>query len=177
MDIHDYNYLLNQMQIKYGEKYAPYIKEFLLNVILVLNGARTAYRIFIPSALANDLMDTILNMYPDITINRYDEPLLFLTKNKYYVDEHYIDSLGMGKVLGYCYNGNDWANLSIDRLAVSPTASDKYNDITLFVTMVPKYAYNGKVVDCILNQIKLYNSILNAYGFEVTLSISLFPKK
>ena len=170
------------MTLKYGDKYTPYVKEFLLNVILVLNYARPAYRLNIPPLMRNDLIAMILSLYPDITVySQYDEyePLLFMTSSKHYIDNALIeyDHQGLATVLGYCYNGDDWNNLRIDRLSITPTASDHNSDITLFTTMIPKYAYQGKVVDCVLDQIALFNSILQDYGFKVTLSIELRPKK
>lgn len=154
-----------------------FIDEFLLNVILVLNHARPAYRIFMPKDLSNDLIATVLSYYPELSVIRYDEPLLFLTINKDFVEENYTTTIGISKVLGYCYNEFDWMNTSIDRLAITPTATDDNHSVELYHTMIPKYAYQGKILNCVLDQIKLFDRILQPYGFKVTLSIEVIAGK
>jgi hypothetical protein len=101
-----------------------------------------------------------------------------LTVNKDFISTYHNSTTDVGKILGYCYTEFDWMNTGIDRLSITPTATDiNNNNIKLYHTMIPKYAYQGKVLDCVLDQIKLFDSILEPYGFKVTLSIKVIPGK
>src|SRR5688500_1748027 len=103
MDPEEYDEIFEMVASKYGQN--TFIDEFLLNVILVLSHARQAYRIFMPKKISNDLIKIVLKKYPQLSIIMYDEPLLFLSINQSMIDLNYTDSIGIGKVLGYCYNG------------------------------------------------------------------------
>lgn len=176
MNVDDYYNILDDAETKYGNWYE--INKFLLNTILVLSGARPSYRIDISEDLRSYLIDAVLSYYDELSIIKYTEPLLFLTVNKEFIKIYETDTIGVGKVLGYCYNEFDWMNTGIDRLSITPTATDDYGKtVELYHTMIPKYAYAGKVLDCVLDQIKLFDEVLEPYGFNVTLSIKVRPGK
>ena len=106
---------------KYGDSYSDNIDSSLLNVILVLTGARTACiidSIRFNALLLNELLEILLNYY-DLSIIRLTavEFLLFLTVNKDFVSKEY--KLNMANVLGYCYTGSDFANINMTELLLN----------------------------------------------------------
>ena len=64
----------------------------------------------------------------------------------------------------------------IDRLAIKPTAIKDDYKVILFTTMIPKYAYKDAIVDCVVNQIELFEMILQPLGYHVQLEISEHPR-
>lgn len=144
----------------------------LLNVILVLTGARTAC--VIDSIRHNDpllkvLLEILLEYY-DLSITRLTrvEYLLYLTINKDFVEREY--KRNPANVLGYCYNKNDFANVYIDRIAVEFIAKSKISgyEINLFTTVIPSYAYVEKdIQQCIVDRVNMFDSVLNNLDYSV----------
>lgn len=175
----DFYVLFFDLTQEYGEIYESYITTALLNVLLVLTGARTAciidsIRTNIP--LLNKLL-TLLKEYYNISTIELSvvEYLLFLTVNKNSVIKQW--NLNKADLLGYCYNKNDFANVDIDRVtvkyvAISTISGSKY---PLFITVIPTYAYYEKSIQkCIVDKASLFNNILNNVDYNVTVSIENF---
>ena len=157
---------------EYGDIYRNDIISSLLNVILVLSGARMACiidDIRVNEALLKRLLEILLDYYP-LSVNRLTsvEYLLFLTINKDQVEKEY--NMIRANVLGYCYNKPDFANIFIDRIAVEFWATSRISGfkVDLFITVIPAYAYDDSVKQCISDRIELFNLVLNNLDYTVT---------
>lgn len=173
VDIYDDFYEISTELIeKYGYIYRHDIITSLLNVVLVLTGARKACiidNIRDNALLLNELLEILLNYY-NLSIMQLTavEFLVFLTINKNYVEQEY--KINRANVLEYCYNKNDFANINIDRIAVEYIAKSIHNNATytLFTTVIPTYAYKELVIQqCIQDKIHLFNAILNNLDYIV----------
>lgn len=161
----------------HGEHYSDNIYSSLLNVILVLTGARTACvidSIRNNPSLLDELLERLLDYY-EISVTRLTsvEYLLYLTVNKDYVEKEYKHN--PTDVLGYCYNKNDFANINIDRVTVEFIAKSKLSDyeVGLFITVIPSYAYNKKSIQkCIFDNVNLFNYVLSNLDYTVSVSIT-----
>ena len=111
--VNDFESLLRQIPTKSRQKYL----ELLLNVILVINKARIAYRFFIDNKYSTKVMNMILEYYPNLVLIEWDleaEPLICLDENKTLVENELRKGhTGMAKILSYCYNKSDWNNINI----------------------------------------------------------------
>lgn len=181
--IYDSFYVIfNDLVDKYGDLYASYINTSLLNVILVVGSARNACiidRIRNNNALLSDLLDIIKDYYPLSIIKLTDvEFLVYMTINKNYINEtmkHNMKeyNINMGKVLGYCYTKSDFSNTNIDRVAVYYMVKSKISNswTELFITVIPLYAYNESIKQCIDDNVKLFNSVLINLDYTVSTKI------
>lgn len=143
----------------------------LLNTILVLTHARPAYILDIKNQqLANALLSELLDYFPDLMTMGDHEKLLFLMENEELVAEHQATPLGRAQLLGYCYQGYDFMDVTIDRWSIKPTAINEHFNIGLYITVIPDHAYNGAIKECVDDQVALFDSILAPFGFRVVLT-------
>lgn len=155
---------------------------FALNIILVIEGGRLAYRAGddIPIKLFDFIMkyqELIYLPYPK------EEPLIILRKNKSRVlnilKNHLEDfSVGISKVLGYDYNGSDWYGGYKPMYSVSYEAIDS-NDInyTLYTFRMPVNKYTDEIRNKIITKQKIFNDILSNYNYDVIISVEYQPKE
>ena len=138
-----------------------------LNVILVLNEARLAYRIDIPNISFNTyLIEYIKNICPniiDIPIP-IEEPLLLLEKNKQTIEtilnEGKSFDMCMAKILGYPYCGPNWYK-DIKKYMFHYYVVDNNNvDYNLYSFMCPILEYTNEIREKILNDKVIYELIL-----------------
>lgn len=175
-EIYDDFYMISEsLAKKYGNHYCNDIDSSLLNVILVLTGARMACiidSIRFNTSLLNELLEILLDYY-NLSMIRLTavEFLVFLTVNKDFVNKEY--RLNMANLLGYCYTQSDFANRNIDRIAVEYFAKSKISGykISLFTTVIPAYTYQEPSIQrCILDQVYLFDSILSNLDYTVSIS-------
>ena len=161
---------------KYGKVNANDINEGLLNAYLVVTKVRPAYildSIRFNNELLKDFLDTILEEYKLLSIKITSvEYLLYLQENEDYVIKNYKNN--MADVLGYCYNGRDFASLYIAKVKVIFNAISNVSGYKtkLFITSIPKYAYETNAVQqCIENRVTLFNSVLTHLDYTVIVTI------
>lgn len=148
-EIYDDFYVIADYLIeKYGNIYYDSINTSLLNIVLVLAGARTACiidSIRTNSLLLNELLEIVVDNYY-LTVSRLTdvEYLVFLTDNKDLIDKEN----NMGKLLGYCYTKPDFGNTNIKRVAVEYLAISKISgyENKLFITVIPEHSYHKKSI-------------------------------
>lgn len=181
---YDYFYSISTNLIaQYGDVYADVIGTSLLNVILVVTGARKACIIDAirnNDALLQELLDTIIIHYPTLTTIMITsvEHLVCLSTNEEHVKNILIknDPLKIASLLGYCYINTDFANTKIQRIAVDFRAKSMRHgiDTHLYYTVMPSSAYNTtNVQTCIKNIIKTYNEVLIHLEYEVVIKKKL----
>lgn len=114
------------------------IGQFLLNVILVINKCRIAYRVDIQKS-KNYLIKKICSIEKNLTINDIDspEPYLYLKDNEQYVKNNISSSKDIGNLLEYIYSGPNWYNIEIDRYLVSIRLTSLEDNIFLYSCMCP----------------------------------------
>ena len=152
-------------------------KEYLLrttalNVVLVKNGSRLAYRESSLPSIANFVtkLDPELMLIPIIK----EEPLIILRSNlsivleivKGETDIHII----MAKLLGYRYVVSDWSS-TISSYTVHYVAQlgngvqPKTQEYILYSYIVPNDKYTNSVKQDISNDLDKFNSVLSSYGY------------
>lgn len=154
------------------------ITRFALNVILVLEGVRLAYRADVPTLSVNKtLIDMSIALSGVLTIvptthTKYLEPLLYLKTREKEI-EHLLKTLSdsedpLGKVLQYSYYGNDWVDREGSHKVVSLTVEHiqtkkQYN---LYGFNVPIDKYTEEIRKDVLETVRRYNSVLPQYGYQ-----------
>ncbi len=173
------NIVVDYIQIedkKYKSNPSWSLTVFALNVILVLEGARLAYKDI--SLIDNNpfLINFIEKLCDEIiVISDSKEPFVLLKKNKNQIKnlllEEEDNGLGIAKILGYAYVGNDWYG-SENKYHISYWAIDNNNkEFPLYTFVCPIEKFNNEIRNKLLNDKCLFESILNKYGFDVKIKI------
>lgn len=163
-DVDNNNYLLNKEGL---------ITEFALNIILILEGSRLAYKADIDDPDINKfLIREALNYDSSLSCLMKDEPIIFLKSNLQMIVDEFKNNadhdLFLGKVLGYHYTGPYWIGCSN-----GDTYTISYQTVSssLYAFNIPVCEYNQNVKNKILDTLRSHNLCLNKYGYEVTLLI------
>jgi len=166
-----YHFLFHKVMLMTNNQYQNDIHNILLNIMLILTKARTAYIMDTQNKKVEDiLVPLLLKYFNHLTIIKSGEPMIYLKENDNLVQHEYTKGpMGRATLLGYCYNNIDFMNLTIDRLSVSPVAVNDQLSIELYITVIPQYAYKDNVLQCLEDQVALFDSILNHFGFHVKL--------
>lgn len=157
---------------KYGDSNGNDINESLLNVTLVLAGARPACiidSIRNNNELLNELLNILLEDY-DLSITRLTsvEYLVYLTINKDYIEKEF--KINKANALGYCYNKDDFNDINIVEFIAKSTIGSY--EVKLFITAMPLHAYEeDSVQECISNQINSFDSVLSNLDFTVYIKV------
>ncbi len=147
-----------------------------LNVILVLEGARLAYKDIFLINNNKYLIDFIEKLCGEIIIiPDLGEPFIILKKNKIQIEnlllEEVESGLGNAKILGYAYIGNDWYG-SKNKYHISYTAIDNNNkEFPLYTFICPIEKFNNQIRNKLLDDKCLFENILIKYGYYVKISI------
>ena len=146
-----------------------------LNIVLVLKGARLAYKDM--DILYNNkfMVDIIKKLCDDeIVIMESVEPVVFLRKNTLIIKDILAKTkhvLGIGKILGYAYIGDDWYQ-SHSRYMIHYQAKDVgSHEFPLYGFMCPVLKYNEIITAKILKDRELFESVLKKYGYSVNVKI------
>ena len=139
-----------------------------LNVILVLEGKRLAYR---ESTLV-ELIPAVLQIAEGRLVSLPfipSEPLVVLKENVSTVLQYFTNKdlqIAFGKVLGYAYTGEDW--IGSDRhYSVSYVVGNSY----LYTFNLPKYECTTDMKARIMEDLEKYRTFLLAYGYTVDLAV------
>lgn len=139
-----------------------------LNVILVLEGKRLAYR---ESTLV-DLIPKVLEIAEGRLVSLPfipSEPLIVLKENVSTVLQHFHANdfhIAFGKVLGYAYTGKDWIG-SNNHYSVSYIVGNSY----LYTFNLPKYGCTQDMKARIMEDLEKYRTSLSEYGYTVDLAV------
>ena len=182
--------IMNDIYVQVDDKQykldkAKLITIFALNIILVLEGVRIAYRI---DDNLIDLIPLVKTLDEKINIIPYPptEPLIILKENKKSIinmlnialkkSEEAVH-ITMGDILGYAYTGSDWQCGYRDTYGINYVAIDEFsNKYILYTFVVPINKYNDDIRQQILDDEKIYNNILERYGYIVIAEASIHLK-
>ena len=156
------------------------LKVFALNIILVLEKGRMTYRC---DQHLSHLTSEIKKMDDRIKILTLvpTEPTIILKENLKSIIDIFNNEqdphIAYGKMLEYSYVGLDWANGFRDTYSITYNACDGVNKpCPLYTFNVPIDKYTDNVKEHILSKNKLYNHILNKYGYKVNVDVMVHPK-
>lgn len=184
-----FNHILSQVQhigeIKRnvsGKEYTinkrSRIFTFATNIMMVLEGKRTAYRADICDHKINRYMiDCVLERRKDLIELHVvkEEPLLLLRSNVdtvYDILKNETDfHVGLGKILEYAYTGSDWMNIDETHHLIDFVIENNESTGHLYSFTVPKGKLNEDVMSKILEDEKKYSDVLTKYGITVKVEI------
>lgn len=151
------------------------IDQFIINTLLVICKGRLCYKIDISNkSLKRFLMNNVIGLYDIniIDVHFDNEPLLYLSINKYKIDKDINPAI----LLNYCYTGDHWYNHKTDRYMIMPTVKINDQEIFLYTVMVPKYELDN-VKNKIINTEHDFNKILYQFNYHCYTTIWSFPAK
>jgi len=162
------------------------ITTFALNVFLVLQEKRLAYRADIPNLdINNYMLNFVTTAYPDLMIIPLpkEEPLLLLRKTEKFVlnmlkevKDEISFHIAIGKILEYAYNGPNWIGNTRDMYTIHYIVEDAQDGFHLTQFNVPVDEYNTMIKDKILQKENDYQrgmSSLEKHNFIVKTRCSL----
>lgn len=175
----DYNNILHEFETKFPNINIQKIKEFLLNIILVLTEVRLGY------------LESLSFQHPH-TFTEIINCLLIFTNNKLYFQKSnggFLISLiknnihiknilnndnihtALAIILKYPSVGYEWNNQFIDRYRIGITVDD--NELFAFFCPVKKFTY--KIKDHIHNLLHKSNYIFKDYNLLTVATYQLWP--
>lgn len=145
---------------------------FALNIILVLERSRLAYRADLSRKLNTRLLSFIRSLHPELMIisQPVEEPLVILKSNYSQVAKILLGEkdfhIGIGKVLGYLYTGPNWMLFKQDSYSLGYYIVNDANSSQerLYTFVVPAEAYTLQIQEKAQHDQAKYQSILRSYG-------------
>ena len=174
-DIYGQRYILDNHQL---------FTTYALNVLLVLEGKRLAYRVDISRngynrhyAKLAEIIDDRLTVYQESN----HEPYIILKENYDIVNKIFEEEkevIAIGKILGYSYVGLYWCNLSLCDVyyTISFSVTKDEQQYNLYSFNIPAIRYNQKMIDDILCTKKKFQQILEKEQCDVIVNHIFFTK-
>ena len=165
---------------KYNIPKLPILMCYALNILLVLEEGRLAYRSDVQDKNINrHLIKAVLDHNQDLMELPYieEEPLIILKKNYELVKNMLCSDadfhIAIGKVLGYAYTGPDWSCGINDTYNIGYVVQYDGGNTNLYRFIVPMDKYNGDIKQQIIDDAVKYQNILDNYGFNVNIQCML----
>lgn len=175
----DFKKVLNEFCVKFLNITTQKLREFIINIMLVLAGVRLGYLetlSFYHPYTFNEIKDRLIILSENklsFNLNKGGF-LITLTKNSITINDILDNNdihLALGIILGYPSVGKKWNNGSINRYRIAITVQDD----ELFAFFCPVKKFTPDVKNHICDILAKSNYVLKKYNYVTTATYQLWP--